>query len=106
MALRAVTFDFWSTLVDGNVTYIHRRLWPALVRLASRFRKAQLAKVWNEHTRSGAHRSRRMAFPTWVPSDVLKQAERLSLAEAEEIFAPWLALGSRKGKKGPRGGQT
>jgi hypothetical protein len=37
-------------LVDGTVTYIHRRLWPALVKLASRFRKEQLAKVWNEHT--------------------------------------------------------
>jgi hypothetical protein len=80
--------------VDGKITYIHRRLWPALVKLASRFRKTQLAKVWNEHTRSGAHRSRRMAYPAWVPSDVLEQAERLSLQEAEEIFSPWLALGS------------
>src|ERR1700730_8108839 len=44
-------------LVDGKVTYIHCRLWPALVKLASRFRKAQLAKVWNEHTPGGAHRS-------------------------------------------------
>jgi hypothetical protein len=39
-----------------------------------------------------------MAFPTWVPSDVVKQAERLSLVEAQEIFAPWLSLGSRKAK--------
>src|ERR1700752_888211 len=72
--------------VDGKVTYIHRRLWPALVKLASHFRKEQLAKVWNEHTRGGAHRSRRMAFPAWVPSDVIKEAEQLSLTEAEEIF--------------------
>ena len=78
-------------LVDGKVTYIHRRLWPALVKLASRFRKKQLAKVWNEHTRSGAHRSRQIAFPAWVPNDVVKQAERLSLADAEEILSPWLA---------------
>jgi hypothetical protein len=85
-------------LVDGKVTYIHRRLWPALVKLASRFRKEQLAKVWNEHTRTGAHRSRRLAFPAWVPSDVVKQAERLSLAEAEEILSPWLALGSKAAK--------
>src|SRR3954451_17036855 len=46
-------------LVEGKVTYVHRRLWPALVRLASRFRKDQLAKVWDEHSRTGAHRSRR-----------------------------------------------
>ena len=47
-------------LVDGKVTYIHRRLWPALVKLASRFRKEQLARVWDEHTARGAHRSRRI----------------------------------------------
>src|SRR6266540_2173674 len=47
-------------LIDGKVTYVHRRLWPALVRLSSRFPKAQLAKTWNEHTRTGAHRSRRV----------------------------------------------
>ena len=32
-------------LVQGKVTYVHRRLWPALVKLASRFRRDQLAKV-------------------------------------------------------------
>ena len=78
--------------VDGKITYIHRRLWPALVKLAPRFRREQLAKVWNEHTRTGAHRSRRMAFPIWVPADIKKQAARLSLAEAKAIFSPWLAL--------------
>ena len=78
--------------VDGKITYIHRRLWPALVKLAPRFRREQLAKAWNEHTRTGAHRSRRMAFPTWVPADILRQANRLSLAEAKAIFSPWLAL--------------
>jgi len=80
-------------LVEGKITYIHRRLWPALIKLASHFRQEQLAKVWNEHTRTGAHRSRRMAFPTWVPNEVMKQAEQLTLAEAEEILSPWLGLG-------------
>jgi hypothetical protein len=90
-------------LVDGKVTYIHRRLWPALVKLASRFRKEQLAKVWNEHTPSGAHRSRRMAFPAWVPGDVVKKAERLSVAEAEKILSPWLVSGSKAAKGGSKG---
>jgi hypothetical protein len=80
-------------LVDGKVTYVHRRLWPALVKLAARFRKAQLAKVWDEHTPSGAHRSRRTAFPEWVPGDVLREAEQLSMADAEQTLLPWLALG-------------
>ena len=80
--------------VDGKVTYIHRRLWPALVRLASRFRKSQLARVWNEHTETGAHRSRRQAFPGWVPREVALEAGRLSMAEAEELLGPWLGLGT------------
>jgi hypothetical protein len=80
-------------LVEGKITYVHRRLWPALIKLASRFRKEQLAKVWDEHTRSGAHQSRRERFPNWVPSEVLKEAEALSVAEAEKILSPWLALG-------------
>ena len=75
-------------LVEGKVTYVHRRLWPALVRLASRFPKARLAKVWNEHTRTGAHRSRVSAFPDWVPRDVMDKAERLSETEAEHILSP------------------
>ena len=74
-------------LVDNKVTYVHRRLWPALVKLAPRFGKAQLARVWDEHTKSGAHVSRRIAFPEWVPSDVLKEAETLSVAEAEQALS-------------------
>jgi hypothetical protein len=79
-------------LVDGKVTYVHRRLWPALVRLSARFRKDQLAKAWNEHTSTGAHRARRTPFPKWVPADILRQAELLSTTEAEKILAPWSAL--------------
>ena len=76
-------------LIDGKITYVHRRLWPALVRLAPRFRKAQLAKTWNEHTRTGAHVSRSVPFPRWVPSEVSAQAARLSSAEAEKLLAPY-----------------
>jgi hypothetical protein len=87
-------------LMDGKVTYVHRRLWPALVKLSSRFRKDQLAKVWNEHTSTGAHRSRRMPFPQWVPSEVMRQAERLSIAEAEQILSPCAVLGAKRTKGG------
>jgi hypothetical protein len=77
-------------LVEGKVTYVHRRLWPALVRLASRFQKGQLAKVWNEHTRTGAHRSRMTAFPEWVPKQIAREAKRLSTEDAERILSRWL----------------
>jgi hypothetical protein len=87
-------------LVDGKITYVHRRVWPALVKLAGRFRKGQLAKVWNEHTLSGAHRSRRRAFPEWVPSDVMREAEALSVSEAEAVLSRLLPSGLKR-DKGP-----
>jgi hypothetical protein len=86
-------------LVDGKVTYVHRRLWPALVKLAFRFPKAHLAKVWNEHTESGAHRSRRVAFPGWVPAEVARRAEKLSVGEAEEALSSLLALQSKRPRR-------
>jgi hypothetical protein len=86
-------------LVEGKVTFVHRRLWPAFVKLASRFRKEQLDRVWNEHTPTGAHKTRRIAFPHWVPSETLREAKRLSTAEAEQILSPWLPLGRQRVKR-------
>jgi hypothetical protein len=77
-------------LVNDKVTYVHRRLWPALVKLAPRFRKGQLARVREEHTQSGAHALRQVAFPDWVPAEVMKEAETLSVAEAERALAALL----------------
>src|SRR5437588_3458406 len=55
--------------------------------------KEQLAKVWDEHTRSGTHQSKREPFPNWVSSEVMKEAAALCVAEAEKILSPLLALG-------------
>ena len=82
-------------LVDGKVTYVHRRLWPALVKLAPRFQADRIARVWNEHTATGAHRSRSEPFPTWVPSEVADAAAAMAESEAERAL-PW-ACASRAG---------
>ena len=74
-------------LIDNKVTYVHRRVWPALVKLAPRFGKERLAKVWDEHTKTGAHRSRQVPCPNWVPTDVMKDAKMLSTSEAERILS-------------------
>lgn len=73
-------------LIGGKVTFVHKRLWPALVRLSSRFKRGELAKVWSEHTATGAHVLKRVAYPGWVPPDVLRQAERLTAEEAERLL--------------------
>ena len=86
-------------LVEGKITYVHRRPWPALVRLASRFGKARLARVWSEHTASGAHKAHRLPFPKCVPPDVARVARKLSLADAEKALGPLVRLArDRPGK--------
>ena len=93
-------------LVEGKVTYVHRRLWPALVKLASRFPKDQLARVWDEHTASGAHRSRREPFPDWVPPEVARQAEAISVSDAEAILSSFLAFGASPRPSRRKSGRT
>jgi hypothetical protein len=83
-------------VIDNKVTYVHRRVCPALIKLAPRFRKERLAKVWDEHTKTGAHRSRQVPFPNWVPADVMKEAETLSTSEAERILSAVLPKNSGK----------
>jgi len=89
-------------LIDGKITFVHRRLWPALVKLGSRFAKRQLAKTWNEHTATGAHRARRQPFPDWVPPDVRAEAQRMSVPQAERIMGPWLGFALAKSRPGAR----
>ena len=89
-------------LIDDKVTYVHRRLWPALVKLAPRFAKERLAKVWDEHTETGAHASRQVPFPDWVPRDVMEEAARLSPLEAERVLSKVLAWKpAKRGKLRP-----
>ena len=90
-------------LVEGKVTFVHRRVWPALVKLAGRFRKDRLARVRDEHTASGAHRSRRERFPDWVPVAVMRDAKAMSVSEAEAILSPWLIFGVERRRAGRTG---
>ena len=71
-----------TRLVNGKVTLVHRRLWPALVRVAERFPPERLAALREEHTDAGAHRVREQPFPNWVPDDDIHAGELLSVAEA------------------------
>lgn len=83
--------------IAGHVTYVHRALWPAIVKLASHFHPDQLAKVSQEHTPSGKHVNHLTAYPKWVPADTLEEARRLTTQEAEVLLKELLgkALPSR-----------
>lgn len=69
-------------LIDGKVTFVHRRLWPALACLAKEFDAKRLAQVHEVHTRAGHHVSREIAFPRWLPRDVMDQARQLTEQDA------------------------
>jgi len=71
-------------LVGGKVTLVHRRVWPALVRLANRWPKSALAAERQEHTDRGRHRVVRTPYPKWVPEEVAAEAKNLSEANAIE----------------------
>ncbi len=73
-------------LVGGKVTYIHRRLWPALVRLAEEFNTARLAAVQEVHTPSGKHEVNATPFPDWVPEKVMRAARQLSREQAARLL--------------------
>ena len=75
-------------LVDGKITYIHRRLWPALVRLAGRFSRHRLAAVKEVHTPAGKHKLLITPFPEWVPKEVLRVAQKLSEKKAASQLVP------------------
>jgi hypothetical protein len=69
-------------LAQRKVTLVHRRLWPALARLAGRLPKDGLVALREEHTARGHHRVVRTPFPGWVPKEIMARAGRLSEAAA------------------------
>jgi hypothetical protein len=78
-------------LVGGKITFVHRRLWPALARLTRRFPRANLAALTEIHTAQGRHVLRLIPFVRWVPAEVKRRARALSEAEAVAALG---ALGS------------
>lgn len=85
-AVRASQHVLVCRLVSGKVTFVHERLWPALVRAAGLFRPAQVSQLMEEHTQSGKHLSREIPFPVWVPAKVAARAAELSEEQALHIL--------------------
>ena len=73
-------------LVNGKVTLVHRRVWPALVRLADHFTPPQLAVLHEAHTASGAHRVTEQPFPDWVLDDVSREAATMTAEQAAAML--------------------
>ena len=73
-------------LVGGKITYVHRRLWPAVVKLADSFNAGRLAAIREIHTASGKHKLNLTPFPDWVPAEVTRSAAKLATNEASSLL--------------------
>jgi hypothetical protein len=89
-AVRAATEVLTCRLVDGRISFVHERLWPALACVADRFAHARLARLREVHTARGTHHVEETPFPQWLPVHVAAAAGRLGEAEACAILAQWL----------------
>ena len=78
-------------LVDGKVTFAHRKVWPALVRLGHDgvLSAEQLSSVQQEHMPTGEHRNIVTPFPDWVDEATAAAAERLASDRARAQLA-WI----------------
>ena len=77
-------------LVLGKITFVHRRMWPALVRVAKDVSMDRLAQLREVHTSSGQHVTKEVAFPDWVPTAVRAAARRLTEEAARAELAAFL----------------
>jgi len=74
-------------LVDGEITFVHRRMRPAPVSLAGRFCKQRLSALNEVHTPAGKHKLLVTPFPDWVPDEVQQAARKLTEKEAASQLA-------------------
>jgi hypothetical protein len=91
-------------LVQGKVTFLHRRLWPALVRLGATLPPERTCAMREEHTASGAHHTIETPFPSWVPADVHRAAADLSEEEAYRLLGDALTTTPSRGLRSRRQG--
>ncbi len=86
-------------LVSGKITFVHRRVWPALVRLANQFGAKSLGRIREVHTPRGKHELHILSYPRWVPADVKISARKISETEAALQLGDWCSQ-SRKQRSG------
>ena len=73
-------------LIDHKVTYVHRRMWPALVKLADELDESDIAAIREEHLPGGKHRLVVTQFPQWVPAEVFAKSKRLTQRAARSLL--------------------
>ena len=76
-AIRAQDTVLVCRLIASRITFVHRRLWPALARIGCQLPAEDLAMLHERHTASGKHTLMEIPFPTWVSVEISDQAKLL-----------------------------
>ena len=87
-------------LVHHKITYVPRRLWPALVRLAKQYDEKSLGRIREVHTSQGKHVLRIVSFPRWVPAAVTLVGRTMSETEAIAQIGEWYFKGRPRPSRG------
>ena len=87
-AVRAAPEVLVCRLVDGKITLVHERLWPALVRLSERLSRERLTRIAEVHGADGKHVVQETPFPAWVPENIAQRARGLDVATAHGMLRP------------------
>lgn len=69
-------------LVEGRITFVHARCWPALACVGSRLGTTNLARIREIHSARGRHRIEEEPFPDWLPAAAIAAAQDLTQAQA------------------------
>lgn len=77
-------------LVNGKVTYLHRRLWPALARLAPDLDGRHIAAIRELHTPSGAHQVEEVSFSDSISAAAMEASQQLTREEAIGQLGQWI----------------
>ena len=88
-------------LVNGKVTYVHSRLWPALARLATELDDSHIAAIREVHTPSGAHRVEELSFSESFPKAAIEASQLLTRDGAIDQMGRWVLPLLRDPEGGP-----
>lgn len=86
-------------LIDGKVTYVHKRLWSACVRLAEKIGKRRLDAIVEMHTSAGQHVMRVRKFPGWADGATKRAAKRLTAAAAATALTELVSADATRPKR-------
>jgi hypothetical protein len=87
-------------LMQGRITYVHRRLWPAFVRLARQLGHERLGRIREVHSVHGKHELHIVAYPRWVPAEERLLARKMNETEASVQLGEWYVQDRNRQSRG------